>query len=298
MTNQEFLMYFMNREGFPEEARNTFEKLYKRILDNFGYKERMNHLIFSFMKDDIASAFSGIDELARDLSVSSYTMSMLLLLLCCKPLCSRYQNNELTKQLYWDTMADLTYKLKECHSVYGIWGTFVREWYPDFYQLARFALGRMQYEFSDFHLNSFSWCGHPVHQGDKVLNMHIPSSGPFSKEVRTDSYHKAYNFYSSRFEDEVIPVVCDSWLLFPQYKAMLPSSSNIKNFMDDFSYIKGNEENEFYDAWRIYGAEAGKPVEDLPEDTSLKRQFKKYLKKGGKTGAGYGIFFLGSEGII
>jgi len=53
---------------------------------------------------------------------------------------------DLTDELFWDTIADLKFKLIECHDVYGIWGTFVASWYPWFYTMHRFKLGRLQYE--------------------------------------------------------------------------------------------------------------------------------------------------------
>lgn len=57
-----------------------------------------------------------------------------------------YRAAGLTDELFWDTIADLKFKLIECYDVYGIWGTFVASWYPWFYTMHRFKLGRLQYE--------------------------------------------------------------------------------------------------------------------------------------------------------
>lgn len=294
MSEQKFLISFMNKINFPEEAQEFFQRLYRQILEKPEYSRHMDSIIKVFMDSQSEKAFEQADFLAKDMNIHSYTMSMILLLLSCKPLLELYHEKNISEAIYWDTVADLTYKLNECHQVHGIWGTFVRTWFPLFYQAARFALGRMQYEYAEFQLDEYSLNGFTLKKGDKVINMHIPSSGSFSKEKRMDSYQKAYNFFKKDFSGKAVPIVCNSWLLYPGYKEILPAHSNIRSFMDDFSYIQGYTSKEFTDSWRIFGKDAGKAPADLPRNTSLKRAFAEHLEKGGTSGSGYGVLFLTS----
>ena len=291
MNEQEFLIFFMEKIGFPEEAQEFFQGLHRQILKETEYNRRMDYIIKVFMDNQSEKAFEQADLLAKDMNIHSYTMSMMLLLLSCKPLSELYYERNISEDIFWDTLADLTYKLNECRHIYGIWGTFVRTWFPPFYQTARFALGRMQYEYSSFFLDEYSLNGVTLKKGDKVINMHIPSSGSFSEKARMDSYQRAYRFFEKDFPEKTVPIVCSSWLLYPGYRDILPAHSNIRNFMDDFSYIKGYNRKEFTDSWRIFGKDAGKPPVDLPRDTSLQKAFAEYLEKGGTPGVGYGILF-------
>ncbi|WP_281531995.1 acyltransferase domain-containing protein [Anaerocolumna aminovalerica] len=297
MNEQEFLIYFLEKDNFPKEAQEVIQELYGKILMDSDYKNRMDSLINMFMNNFTIQAFEQIDILAKDMNVHSYIMSMLLLVLSCKPLLKLYHERNISEDIYWNTVEDLTCKLNECYQLYGIWGTFVREWFPRFYQMSRFALGRMQYEYSIFQLEEYSIGGFTVKKDDKVINMHIPASGSFAEDKRMESYHKAYEFYKKDFAGRPIPVVCSSWLLYPELKDILPAHSNIRGFMNDFSYIHAYTD-EFHDAWRIFGKDANKLPKDLPRDTSLQKIFAEYLEKGRKPGKGYGILLLDENGII
>ncbi|GAA4654615.1 hypothetical protein GCM10023142_17530 [Anaerocolumna aminovalerica] len=292
MSDELFLTELMSKIHFPQEAQEIFLALYQRILHNPEYDNSMKSAVQLFIHTSSEKAFAEIDKLSVELKEHSYTMSMLLLLLCAKPLMEKYSEKGLPEDIYWDSIKDLGYKLKECHHVYGIWGTFVRDWFPGYYQMSRFALGRMQYECASFSFDTVTINGITIKSGDKVLMIHIPSSGSFTKEERLESYHKAKEFYSKEFDNQPIPVVCDSWLLYPAYKEVFPTHSNIRSFIDDFSYIYEKAEEEFLDAWRLFGNDYNKSPKDWPKTTSLQKAFAEYFISGGKAGIGYGIFIL------
>ncbi len=298
LNNQTFIINFMENINFPGEAQEVFLKLHQRIMIESDYHDRMNVLVDLFMKKETTQAFEGVDVLAKDMNENIYTMSMLLLILCAEPLFSRYSEEGIPEDIYWDTLMDLSYKLNECYQVYGIWGTFVRDWYPGFYQMERFALGRMQYEYSTFELDDLVINGITVKKGDKVINMHIPSSGSFTEEKRLDSYKRAYAFYGKEFGRKLIPMVCDSWLLYPEHKEFLPKHLNIRGFMDDFSYIQGEAEEGFHNAWRVFGKDFEKEPKDWSRETTLQKVFAEHLENGGKLGSGYGIFLFDGERIV
>lgn len=292
MSDELFLVELMDKINFPKVAQDVFLQLFNRIIHNPEYYNSIKNAVQKYMDNYTDQSYEDIDTLSVEMKEHSYTMSMLLLMLSAKPLKDKYIDKGVPIDLYWASMKDLCYKLNECHNVYGIWGTFVRFWFPGFYQMTRFTLGRMQYECETLSLDVVTVNGITIKSGDKIIMMHIPSSGSFTKEERLESYHKAKEFYSKEFNNQPIPVVCDSWLLYPTYKDVFPKHSNIRSFIDDFSFIYERTEEEFHDAWRIFGKDYNKSPKDWPKTTSLQRSFAEYFINGGKAGSGYGIFIL------
>ena len=293
-----FIQYFMEKQSYPKEAQEVFIELYKRIMSNAEYSERIHSLMDIFMNQDAVKAFEDLDVLAEEMEVHTYTMSMLFLLLNTETLLARYNESGISNQIFSDSLKDLSYKLIECYDVYGIWGTFVRGWYPGFYQMELFALGRLQYELTTFALEDYEINGITVRKGDKALNMHIPSCGSFSEEKRLDSYKKAYAFFEKEFKGKSIPMVCSSWLLNPEHKEFLPEYLNIRGFMNDFTYIKGETGDKFEDGWRVFGKYYEKGPKEWPRETTLQMAYAKHLENGGKAGSGYGVFLFDGEKII
>ena len=92
--------------------------------------------------------------------------------------------------------------------------------------------------------------------------------------------------------------VCHSWLLYPPYGEILSPTSNIVSFQRDFDITGQEASEEFDDAWRLFGGDYKKPLEDLPERTSMQRAFKNYLLAGGKAGEGRGVLIFDGEKIV
>ena len=294
----DFIKYFMEKIEFPKEAQEVYINLCGKIEHVTGHREKFKELDERFMGGETDGVYEDLDVFAETMNTHSYTMSMMMLLWCGDELLDRYKEEEISEKIYWDSMFDLNCKLMECHQVYGIWGTFVRTWYPGFYQMTRFALGRLQYEYADFKLDKFEVAGNILKKGDKIINMHIPSSGSFSKNKRMDSYKRAFEFYKDDFGGKPIPMVCHSWLLYPEHREFLPEHLNIRSFMEDFTYIEGETEDKFENDWRVFGKDCSKAPNELPQETSLQKAYAEHLIAGGKTGSGYGMFFFDGEKIL
>ena len=88
--------------------------------------------------------------------------------------------------------------------------------------------------------------------------------------------------------------MCHSWLLFEKLRDYLRDTSNIVSFMNNFDivYTEHLELGDYSEVWRLFDVDYNGKLDDLPENSSLRRSFKQYLKEGGKWGEGYGIFFL------
>ena len=83
--------------------------------------------------------------------------------------------------------------------------------------------------------------------------------------------------------------MCDSWLLSPELKKLLPEDSNIIRFQNKFRIERFDEENPYFVGW-VYPGMEDLPREQLPENTTLQRNMKKYLIEGGKLGSAYGVY--------
>lgn len=295
----EYLEEFMRLLELPEEARPVLADAGKRLMD--GHGEELGRLCRAFMDNldgGTDEVYEQLDRLAEASGVHSYTASFVFLAWCAQELEQKYRERGISMEIFRETMMDLRCKLMECRTVRGIWGTFVRGWYPDFYACKRFAFGRLQFEFDGFRADSYSAGGITVRKGDRVINMHIPSAGPLTKELREDSYRRAYSFYKSSFPDGPIPFACSSWLLYPEHDRFLPEGSNIVSFLHDFDIVRSEQTEEFSDSWRVFGDAAGKPPAELPRDTSLRRAYADWLQAGGKTGYGYGVFLFDGVNFI
>ena len=78
--------------------------------------------------------------------------------------------------------------------------------------------------------------------------------------------------------------MCESWMLLPEHKDILPEGTNIRRFMEEYELGVFIERDG--DLWRIFGRPNSecKNYSTLPEDTSLRRIYKKYLLGGGRIG--------------
>ena len=75
----------------------------------------------------------------------------------------------------------------------------------------------------------------------------------------------------------------------------LSQDSNILRFQQDFEILSLEKRDAFKDAWRVFGTEAERPLEELPRKTSVQRGFADFLiLGGGRQGKGT-VPFSGAE---
>ncbi len=231
---------------------------------------------------DYENALKEIDLAAGKAGVHRYTAELLFFLRLTEPLREFYQERGISLEIWHDSCMDLRWKLTECHEVYQIWGSFVAEWFSGFFDLTRFALGRLQFELMEFPKG----CG-GAGERKQAINVHIPSCGPLDLEKCHEAYQKAADFFSDAFPDGDAAFVCHSWLLFPPNRTMLGEGSRIVRFMEEYDIFEVEEGNG--DLWRIFKREDCSDAAGLPEETKLQRAYKKWLLEGRKAGMGRGL---------
>ena len=267
---------------FPPEATvflsETFDKM--NAYDDFSKAMDL------FFLNDTNEYTDILKEMSEKYSVNRYTVDMLFLLFCARPLRYIYHQNGLDDDIFWDSMHDLKYKLIECKEQHNIWGTFVLAWFRGFYNLNLIKLGRLEYEkiTLDYDYKDL------VKKGDFVLNCHIPSSGPLTPESVEESLKKAYDFFG--YNGSPMVVFCRSWMLFPElYKNVFPKGSNLSKFYELFDVLEETAHDDFENRnlWRIFYKNK---LDDItPEDlkSSLQKNLYTFLKNGGNMGHCDGI---------
>ena len=111
------------------------------------------------------------------------------------------------------------------------------------------------------------------------------------RDSRRASYAMARDFLKELFPAyQNAPFLCTSWLLSPGLKECLPRTSRIRSFQEDFVITETFPERMDFLTWVYKRPDI--PLEELPENTSLQRELKRYLLKGGTVGEAAGVLSL------
>ncbi len=131
--------------------------------------------------------------------------------------------------------------------------------------MSLFRIGELEYELQPFN--------------DKnAIGIHIPSDADLTPSKVDLSMKEAVGFMEKYYPDPVRGrFICESWLLSPVLKELLPENS-------DRDYIE----------W-VFQAPPGTEIRQLPEKTSLQRNVKRLLLEGGNVGAACGIIGISGE---
>ena len=293
MDQIQYLSEFFARFDYPAEAAAVLTDAYRTVQADAEAKACFAGYLDEYRQNthcDFGAQIRGCGELGLRLPVSPYTLQLLLFICHSEHALALYRREGLDEQIWHDSMLDLKWKLYECHAVYGVWGSFVADWFPGFFTLNRFALGRLQFEWDKLG-KKYEGQGVSLPEGTRAVNMHIPRTGePLSKELCDDAFARAIAFYTPQLQaDEPLVFICSSWLLYPEHATILPEKSNIRGFMARFDiYRWGVHGGHSSDLWRLFDTKEMNP-DRLPTDSSLRRSYVAHLKKGGKTGWGYGV---------
>lgn len=289
----------MEKAHFPADTVSEVLKK-ENQFKRYGYWNRITDLAGAIMRElpdekGLAEKLAQTKEWEAELKTHRYTLDLLVLLCCWDILKVRYEEQKLPAALYDDALVDMRCKLLECRDVFGVHGIFVGFWYNRFFDMTRFALGRLQFELETYpYEEEYEENGVCVKKGDTVINIHIPSCGPLTDEAVDESLKRAAKFYKKQFPNGYVVFVMDSWLLDSDLANLLPEG-NIKNFVRRFTIVHTTKREKFMDGWRVFGNEWEKEAEYLPRRTKLQKVIADYLLQGGRLGEGYGVMFYKTE---
>ena len=288
----------MERLSFPDDARAVLLDALEKIAADSTAQAWLRHLVGQYDQNehcDYNRLLADSKALGAALEIHEYTMAMLLFLCFAERLRERYAERGLDETVYWDSMADLRYKLEECRLVHGVVGSFVAPWFGGFFNLTRFALGRLQFEIIHTQ-KDFTVGGELLPAGSPVINIHIPRTGTrLAHDLVQDAYRRAAVWFAGEFGDGPITFTCSSWLLDPWHLTVLPPTSNMVAFINDFEIVETKQYDSYREVWRLFDCEYTGDPDALPQDSSLRRAYVERIKRGEPTGSGRGFFRLRGE---
>lgn len=218
----------------------------------------------------------GLNELKAALAPDERGVKMLTLMLHYADLAwADYAKRGISEQIYVDTMKIFSRFVREHKASYGYEG-FDREfWTTRHLCLRLFRIGSLEYE---------RW----EKDGQPRLSVHIPSDADMTLPSLRASFEQMRDFMCRYFPEYAdTERECDSWMLSPCLKELLPPSSHVLGFQRSFTLTDYDPDAPDYLEWvfKLRPAQQERTrLEDLPENTSLQRSMKRYVLGGGKVG--------------
>ena len=286
---EEYLAVFCSEEEVVRDVRAAVE----RLAADAGFMQELGCVAEQLADISLPAyreSLSRMKEHAERLSVHPYTAHLAVSMYLAVLSRERYEAEGLSLCLWEDTVRDVMYKCTECRLIYGITGTFVPDWFLWFFQLRRFALGRLQFECIDGRADYDTKTGH-VSAADRRINIHIPRTGtPMTPEAVDASLALAADFFRRRESLSKIVFEIHSWLLYPAHMPLLREGSNIADFAARFDTVDSGEYADYSSAWRLFDKNYEGDPDALPADSSLRRAYIERMRAGLPMGWGYGIF--------
>ncbi len=209
----------------------------------------------------------------------------------------KYIQLGISEDIYIATMKCFTRFINESYVKNGAY-IFDRGWWTvRQISVKLFRIGELEYEL-------INWNDEPA------ISMHIPSDSDLSSEKCTDSIKLARNFLTEYFpEYSDSKYICDSWILSPALKELLPNTSKIICFQNMFEIIENKSDSMGFVEW-VFKQDTSKIVrtepdemgrtemvyqkrdidfDKMPENTCLQKNIKAYIKAGGNIGEALGI---------
>lgn len=153
-----------------------------------------------------------------------------------------------------------------------------------FFWLRHYALGEL------FLINDFQY-EIKNHDGKVSIAIHIPEGTKLDVYQNLLSFKEALDFFETYYPElEISGFLCESWLLNKEIEKIMGRKTNISRFGDMFERYDIND-TEGDSVYRfVYKITPPYPsVDELPENTSLQKRLKEYMKNGKKLYA-YGGF--------
>lgn len=291
---------FCTEYDYPKEAIDSLLADFT-TLKKTEYYPLFKAYVDLYNQDDASFNYSKTLQITKRIAektgINEFSLNLLLFICLAKHCRELYDQVELPVKIYHDSMLDLKWKLLECKEVYGIWGTFVAPWFSRFFELSRFALGRLEFE-DDPSTETYEKNGVKLGYGDWIINVHIPSSGKLNLEECMESFRMASQFYADRFPDGIAKFRCYSWILAQNHKDYLAPQTNIRKFADLFDVVASEKNPDREDWWRIFGKSYDASTDQYPANTSLQRAYLKMLSDGNLPETGLGFLFMKDGQIL
>lgn len=213
----------------------------------------------------------------------SYIVRLGVILECAKKAKAKYDEMGIPEEIYLDTMSDIKIWC-ENNSNRGLknYG-----WLKNHVSFELFRLGRLQFQIYECKNKTLLYNKLPFSYGEKLIYVHIPQGEKLNYDECIKSFRTAGEFFRKYFPDYSYKYYfCESWLLYEGNKDFMKDNSNIIKFSSIFNHAYSAKIDE-QAIERIFGRRR-LLKRNYPEKTSLQKNAKAYIRKGGKLGVGIG----------
>lgn len=239
-----------------EKKRTSFFQIeIEELISDIFLMKRLNEEIKTFIGEDS----DGIRMLWEELNISLKTFE-------------EYQKRGICVDIFLDTMKFCTRFLNEYYKIYGTYRFTWGWWFPRQLSMREFRIGALEYEYCE----------------EKCIKVHIPSDADLSKQSVLSSLTEFGEFCKKYYPEwSNLEIWCESWMLSPALNKVLKEDSNILQFQALFDVKETDYESMAVLDWVF--PECRQVSECMPERTSLQKNMKQYLLKGGKIGWSKGV---------
>lgn len=250
--------------NFDDYITNTVLN-YDKIINYSQIQDKINILY------DKSTWETGIKQLESYVAPDENGLKMLTICLhCLLKTYNMYKQNGINNKIFFDTMGFLPRFINEHKKNHGVYAFTWAWWFVRQISMLEFRIDDFEFEF----------------MGDnKTISLHIPSDADL-KNGKIDVIFDFANKYYPEYKNANI--ICESWLLVPELKKLLPENSNIINFQNQFIINKVDYDNPAFMDWIYHNRDI--EYKNLPENTTLQKKLKQHLLSGGKFGWAYGIY--------
>lgn len=268
----------------PSEALNHVLD----ILSDFDFTSFYPHIE---KLNDITTAKEGYEQICLLLEESpdkGYIQLTIYLMTALKTK-EIYSQKSIDEVIFYDTIASLSRCVNEHLVSFGKYGYDRAFWNYRQIAMSIFRIGTLEYEMVTFDGEDALLEGEVIiKKGDNIISIHIPSDAVLTPQNCKSSLKSAKEFFKKFYPDFSYHVFyCGSWIISPNLKQVLPESSNIIAFLNNFEIYRVNHEGEGYKSWVFKNQDLTPDL--FPQNTSLQRNITAHIKQGGKIGEGYGV---------
>lgn len=288
--NTLYLAELMKKEGYPNDCISSLIADYSALLAHPASKKILREsgdLYAARTSISLYDASRALVEAGREAGVHPYAAEILFYLHLAPVLQEHYRKEHIPAAYFSGAMQGILCKLYECHKMYGVWGSFVAVWFLRFFNRSLYAIGRFEFCLMNSPAD-YEVCSRTIRKGQLLIDVHIPSRGRLSEKEMVASYAEAAEFFKKSLNGQKAVFHCESWLLADYHDEFLREDSGIRLFAHRYLLVERTPDEG--DLWRIFYKDADLPFQDLPEDTALKRGYKKRLLEGKELYGGRGLF--------
>ncbi|MBE7050740.1 MAG: hypothetical protein E7394_08280 [Ruminococcaceae bacterium] len=207
------------------------EKWYKFL----GFKKEYDKAFYVALEEKEIFCDSISD---YDINSSDGLSNLIHFLYFCESLKLEYEKLGIGEDILIDTLKDIprwtdTYTNLKGNLYLGQLG-----WLRNHLTLRLFKLGRLQFCFEDAHED---YPDVEVKKGEKIVGIHIPSTGPLNVEECKESIENARKFFEKYFPEYEYKIFnCHSWLLDETLKNVMKKESNVLKFQTLFNIVSSS----------------------------------------------------------